>query len=90
MLDSRITNLKRKESISLTYLDWYKSLKQELFYLFGIKLEEEVSSFVNMFNDFKYYDYDAHQIVKEYKQIESLRYEKDAIQGIVESIEKNS
>ncbi|CAN5890757.1 hypothetical protein BH23THE1_BH23THE1_29980 [soil metagenome] len=88
MLDSRITNLKRKESISLTYLDWYKSLKQELFYLFGIKLEEEVSSFVNMFNDFKYYDHNPLQIVKEYKQIESLRDEKDAIEGIVESIKK--
>jgi len=88
MLCSRITNLKRKESISLTYLDWYNSLKQELFDLFRIKLEEEVSSFVNMFNDFKYYDYNLHQIVKEYKQIESLRDEKDAIQGIVESIEK--
>ncbi len=88
MLDSRITNLKRKESISLTYLDWYKSLKQELFYLFGIKLEEEVSSFVNMFNDFKYYDYNPLQIVKEYKQIESLRDEKDAIEGILGSIKK--
>ena len=87
-LYSRITNLKRNESLSLTYLDWYKSLKQELFYLFGTKLEEEASSFVNAFNDFKYYDYNPLQIVKEYKQIESLRDEKDTIQGTVESIEK--
>ena len=72
----------------MTYLDWYNGLKQELFNQFGIKLEEEVSSFVNAFNDFKYYDYDVHQIVKEYKQIVSLRGEKDAIQGIVGSIQK--
>ncbi len=87
-LYSRITNLKRNESISLTYLDWYNSLKQELFNLFDIKLDEEVSSFVNMFSDFKYYDYNPLQIVKEYKQIASLSDEKDAIQGIVESIKK--
>jgi hypothetical protein len=41
-----------------------------------------------MFNNFKYYDYNLLQIVKEYKQIVSLRDEKDAIQGIVGSIQK--
>ena len=88
ILASKLISLKRKESISLTYLDWYKSLKQDLFDLYYIKLEEEVSSFVNVFADFKYYDYDAHQIVKEYKQIESLRDETKSIQGIVDSINK--
>jgi hypothetical protein len=86
ILVSRIINLKRKESISLTYLDWYKSLKQELFDVYHIKLEEEVSSFANIFADFKYYYYNILQIVKEYKQIESLRYEMESIQGIVDSI----
>ncbi|MBA2268828.1 MAG: hypothetical protein H0W19_10935 [Nitrosopumilus sp.] len=83
---SNITNLIRKESLSLTYLDWFNSLKKELLEIYGIKLEEEFSNFVKVFTDFKYYDYDAHQIVKEYKQIESLRYEMKAIQGIVDSI----
>ena len=72
---SNITNLKRNESLSLKYLDWYNSLRKELLEIYGIKLEEEFSNFVNVFNDFKYYDYDAHLIVKEYKQIESLRDE---------------
>ena len=83
---SNITNLKRKESLSLTYLDWFKSLRKELLEIHSIILEEEFSNFVKVFNDFKYYDYDAHQIVKEYKQLESLRYEMKAIQGIVDSI----
>jgi len=80
-----ITNLKKKESFSLTYLDWYKSLKEELLDQYNIYLEEEINSFVNMFSDFKDYGYDSHEIVKEYKQIESLRAEKEAMQGIVES-----
>ena len=86
ILVSKINNLKRKESASLTYLDWYNNLKNEILNEYGIKLEEEFSSFVRVFSDFKYYDYDAHQIVKEYKQIESLRYEMKSIQGIIESI----
>ncbi len=83
---SNITNLKRKERLSLTYLDWFKSLRKELLEIYSIKLEEEFSNFVKVFNDFKYYDYDAHQIVKEYKQLESLRYEMKDLQGIVDSI----
>ena len=86
ILVSKINSLKRKESASLTYLDWYNNLKNEILNEYGIKLEEEFSSFVRVFSDFKYYDYDAHQIVKEYKQIESLRYEMKSIQGIIESI----
>ena len=86
ILVSKINTLKRKESASLTYLDWYNNLKNEILNEYGIKLEEEFSSFVRVFSDFKYYDYDAHQIVKEYKQIESLRYEMKSIQGIIESI----
>ena len=88
ILDLRITNLKRKESASLIYLDWYKDLKQVLFDQYRIKLEEEINSFVNAVNDFKYYGYNAHHIVKEYKQIESLRFEIKSMQGIVKSIVK--
>ncbi len=67
-------------------MDWYNSLRKDLLEIYGIKLEEEFSNFVNVFNDFRYYDYDAHLIVKEYKQIESLRYEMKALQDIIDSI----
>jgi hypothetical protein len=39
ILLSTITNLRRKESITLTYVDWYNILKNELWNNHGIKLE---------------------------------------------------
>ena len=88
VLDSRITNLQRKERLSLTYLDWFNRLRKELLEIHGIKLEEEVNSFAKAINDFKSYGYESHDIVKEYKRMESLAFEMKSIRGIVDSIEK--
>lgn len=85
ILNARIANLKREEESSLTYLDWYNNLKKDLLHHYNIVLDEEISSFVNVCNDFKYYDYETHQIVKEYKEIESLRSEKEGLEGIIKS-----
>jgi hypothetical protein len=85
---ARTTNLKERESILLTYLDWYNSLKNALWNSHGIRLEQEVSSFVKTLNDFKFYNYNAHKIIREYKQMEALRVEIEALQGIVGSIKK--
>ena len=82
---SIITNLERKESQSLTYLNWFNSLKNELWKFYGIRLEEEFDNFIKVFTDFKHYNFEAHQIVKEYKEMESLREEMKLIQGIVDS-----
>lgn len=84
-ITSNITNLKKKESVSLTYLDWYNNLKEGLLNQYNINLEEEIDSFVDMLHDLKYYGYDSHEIVKEYQQIESLRAEKEDLQAIVNS-----
>lgn len=86
---SKIIHLKEKESSALTYLDWYNSLKKDLLDIYDIKLEDEFNNFAKVIADFKYYGYDAHQIVKEYKQVESLRKEMASIQGIVNSIFQN-
>jgi predicted nucleic acid-binding Zn-ribbon protein len=40
-----------------------------------------------MLNDFKYYGYNAYEIVRDYKQLESLRAEKKSIEDIVKSYE---
>jgi len=88
ILLASITNLKKRESIALSYLDWYYSLKNDLWNKQGIKLEQEVKSFVKTLIDFKSYRYDALKILKEYEQIESLRNEIKSLQGIVYSIEK--
>jgi hypothetical protein len=85
---SNINHLKRKESLSLTYLDWFYSLKEELWDNYRIELEKEFNNFVKVYIDFKYYDYNAHQIVQEYKQIESLREEIKSLQSVVDSVIK--
>ena len=88
ILVSKLTDLKRKESIALSYLDWYKSIEKDLLDRYDIVLEKEVNSFVNMFGDFKYYDYDAHQIVKEYKHVVSLRNVIKNLQGIIKTLDE--
>ncbi|HYG00519.1 MAG TPA: hypothetical protein VD815_10530 [Candidatus Saccharimonadales bacterium] len=69
MLDSRITNLQRKERSSLIYFDWFNNLRKELLEIHGIKLEEEINSFVKAINNFKHYGHDALKIIKEYKSL---------------------
>lgn len=64
VLDSIITNLQRKERSSLTFLNWFQNLRNDLWKIHGIKLEEEVNSLAKAINDFKFYDHDAYKIVK--------------------------
>ncbi|WP_148685337.1 hypothetical protein [Candidatus Nitrosocosmicus hydrocola] len=85
---ARITNLKERENKALTYLDWYHGLKNDLWNSHGIRIEQEVDSFVKTLNDFRFYNYKTQEIVKEYKQFEALRNEIKALQGIVGSIKK--
>ncbi len=88
IISSKIINLKEKESSALIYLDWYKNLKKELLNNHKINLDDEFNNFVKVIADFKYYDYDAHQIIKEYKEMESLKIGVKLLNGIVTSIEK--
>ena len=87
-ISTNIINLKKKESLSLTYLNWFTKLREELLNIYGIVLEKEFGNFVKVFTDFKYYGYDAHQIVNEYRQLESLRTQMNLIKGIVDSHRK--
>jgi hypothetical protein len=84
-ISSNFTNLKRKERSALTYLDWFNDLREELWNIYGLELEKEISNFVKVFTDFKYYEYDAHQIINAYGQLESLRNELNFTQGFVDS-----
>jgi hypothetical protein len=87
-ISSNIIHLRENESSAITYLNWFNSLKKELWKIYNIKLEKEFSDFVKVFADFKYYGYDAHQIVSEYRQLESLRNEMKLIQDFVDSNRK--
>ena len=46
-----------------------------------MNLDEEIIFFSSIINDFKTYNYNILDILKEYKQIQSLRKERDRIQN---------
>jgi uncharacterized protein (UPF0335 family) len=62
-------------------LQWYGFLKQDLFDNYNINLDDEILFFSLIIKDFKKYNYNILDILKEYKQIESLRKERDQIQN---------
>ncbi len=46
---------------------------------YNLNLDEEIKFFSSIVNDFKTFNYNIPDILKEYKQIQSLRKEKDLI-----------
>jgi len=62
-------------------LQWYDFLKQNLFDNYNINLDDETLFFSIIIDDFKKYNYNILDILKEYKQIQSLRKERDQIQN---------
>ena len=68
----------------MKYYSWYKALMQELEHEYGIDIGEEFGSFARAIVDFKVYNYNVLDIIKDYKQIESLREGKEKIQSIIE------
>jgi hypothetical protein len=83
---SNLTELKNKERSTLTYLSWFNTLKMALSEKYNIRIEEEFKDFAKIINDFRFYSYDILQIIKDYKQIESL---KDEIKTIKSTIDSN-
>ncbi len=57
---------------------------QELEYEYGIDIGEEFGSFARAIVDFKTYHYNVLDNIKDYKQIESLREEKEKVQSIID------
>lgn len=84
-----VSNLEKtmiKERNIMRYYSWYKSLMQELEYEYGIDIGEEFGSFARAIVDFKAYNYNVLDIIKDYKQIESLREEKEKVQSKIDLI----
>jgi DNA-binding CsgD family transcriptional regulator len=69
-----------KNNNILAHLQWYDFLKQELSDNYNMNLDEEIIFFSSIINDFKTHNYNILDILKEYKQIQSLRKERDRIQ----------
>ncbi|CAN5820324.1 hypothetical protein BH23THE1_BH23THE1_34360 [soil metagenome] len=80
---SELENLTNQQRYMLTFFQWYSKLKQELQNKYNIIIEEEFEYFAKAINDFKNYNYDIHLILKEYREIESLRQEIGSIQHTV-------
>lgn len=58
---------------------WFNTLKQELHDKFNIAIELEFEAFARAINDFKGYDFNALQILTEYKDLQSLREQRSLL-----------
>jgi len=79
-LENNIGKLTEKNYNILSRLQWYEYLKKDLVSRFNLNLDEEIIFFSSIINDFKTFNYNIFDILKEYKQIQSLRKERDQIQ----------
>jgi cell division protein FtsB len=80
-LENNIGKLTEKNYNILSRLQWYEYLKKDLVSRFNLNLDEEIIFFSSIINDFKTFNYNIFDILKEYKQIQSLRKERDQIQA---------
>lgn len=78
-----LTKTIEREKRVFSYQQWYNSLKQELHNKYNLTIEEEYGKFAKVINDFKDHDFDASRIIHEYKEIESLRQERNHIQTVI-------
>ncbi len=80
-LENSLREIIDKNNNILSHLQWYDFLKQDLSDIYNVNLDEEITFFSSIINDFKTYNYNILDILKEYRQIQSLRKERDRIQN---------
>ncbi len=80
--DLREINSKNKTILS--HLRWYHFLKQDLSENYNMNLDEEIPFFSSIINDFKTYNYNIVDILKVYKQNQSLRKDREHIQNDID------
>lgn len=80
-LEINLNETIEKNNNILAHLKWYDFLKQHLSVNYNMNLDEEIIFFSSIINDFKIYSFNILDILKEYKQIQSLRKERDHIQN---------
>lgn len=79
ILTNKITKVKEENVLAFLYLQWFKKLRKELSDNYNLFLEFEIKGFVNAINDFRNYGYNSYELIKEYKEIKTLREENDSI-----------
>jgi hypothetical protein len=80
-LENNLRETINKINNILAHLQWYDFLKQDLSDNYNLNLDEEIKFFSSIVNDFKTFNYNIPDILQEYKQIQSLRIERDLIQS---------
>lgn len=80
-LENNLRETINKNNNILVHLQWYDFLKQDLSDNYNLNLDEEIKFFSSIVNDFKTFNYNIPDILQEYKQIQSLRIERDLIQS---------
>ncbi|HKR74389.1 MAG TPA: hypothetical protein VJR94_09795 [Candidatus Nitrosocosmicus sp.] len=66
--------------MTLQYLHWYENLKYLLKNNSGIEIEQVINDFVNMIIEFKVYDFDTLELIRDYMKMKSLKGELIEIQ----------
>ncbi len=84
--EANLFNTIEKEKKAFSYFQWYNTLKQELRDKFNIVIEQEFEAFARAINDFRDYDYNALQIVTEYKDFVSFREQRSFLKTEMDSI----
>jgi len=75
-VQANLSNTVEEEKRAFSYLQWFNTLKQELHDKFNIAIELEFEAFARAISDFRGYDFNALQIMTEYKDFVSLREQK--------------
>jgi hypothetical protein len=81
ILENNLKETIEKNNDTLAHLKWYDFLKQHLSDNYNMNLDEEIVFFSLIINDFKTYNYNILDMLKEYRQIQSLRKERDHVQN---------
>ncbi len=73
ILIERFNQIIRKEKFVISYLNFFKKLKKELWEKHSIKIDDDIQNFSYFIHDFKERAYDANEIIKEYLKSISLK-----------------
>lgn len=83
-----LSGLVKQERRVISYIQWYNNLKQELRNKFNLVIELEFELFARVINDLKNHDYNVPQIILEYKDLISIRQQRDTLKGELDSINR--
>lgn len=74
-----LKKIENRERETLQYLNWYKNLKDSLKNNSGLGIEQVIDDFVKMIKDFKDYNFDTIELIREYGKMDSLKSEMTSI-----------